>query len=86
MVYLLDEIPLDIGFSFTGLLRIHCVYWNFDTIKIVFSWYKFTFPMFKNGAYFSVTSIALNYVNVSGGNVIKPFTPEIGTSQKFVSL
>ena len=41
---------------------------------------------FKNHAYFSVTSIALNDVNVRGGNVIKPFAREIGTSQKFVSL
>ena len=35
MVYHSDEIPLDIGFSLTGLLPMHCVYWNFDTIKIV---------------------------------------------------
>ena len=86
MVYHSDEIPLDIGFSFTGLLPMHCVYLNFDTIKTVLSWYKFTFPIFKNGAYLSVTSVALNDVNVSGGNAIKPFAQEIGTSQKFVSL
>ena len=86
MVYHSDEIPLDIGFSFTGLLPMHCVYWNLDTINIVLSWYKSTFPIFKNGAYFSVTSIALNHVNVSGGNGIKPFAWEVGTSQKFVSL
>ena len=36
------------------------VYWNFDAIKIVLSWYKATFLIFKNGVYFSVTSIALN--------------------------
>ena len=29
-------------------------------------------PIFKNHAYFSVTSIALNDVNLRGGNVIKP--------------
>ena len=37
-----DEIPLDIGFSLAGLLPMHCVYWNFDTIKIIISWYKAT--------------------------------------------
>ena len=42
--------------------------------------------VFKNRAYFSVTSIALNDVNVRGGNVIKPFAREIGSGQKFVSL
>ena len=57
----------------------HCVYWNFDIIKIVLFWYKATF--FKNHAYFSVTSIALNDVNVRGGNVIKPFAGEIVTGQ-----
>ena len=89
MVYHSDEIPLDIGFSLTGLLPMHCVYWNFDTIKIVLSWYKAYFLIFKNRAYFSVTSImsiAYNDVNVRGGNLIKPFAREIGTSQKFVSL
>ena len=86
MVYNPDELPLDIGFSLTGLLPMHCVYWNFDRIKIVFSWYKTTFPIFKNRAYFSVTSIALNDVNVRGGNIIKLFAREIGTGQKFVSL
>ena len=86
MVYHSDEIPLDIGYSLTGLLPMHCVSWNFDTIKIVLSWSKATFLIFKNNAYFSVTSIALNDVNVRGGNVIKPFAREIGTSQKFVSL
>ena len=72
MVYHSDEIPLFIGFSLTGLLPMHCVYWNFDTIKIVFSWYKATYPISKNSAYYSVTSIALNDVNVRGCNVIKP--------------
>ena len=42
-------------------------------IKIDLFWYKVTFPIFKNRAYFSATSIALNDVNVRGGNVIKPF-------------
>ena len=41
---------------------------------------------FKNRAYFSVTSLALNDVNVRESNAIKPFAREIGTSQKFVSL
>ena len=59
----------------------HCVYWNFDIIKIFLSWYKATFLIFKNRAYFGVTSIALNEVSVKGGNVIKPFAREIGTSQ-----
>ena len=86
MVYHSDEIPLDIGFSLTGLLPMHCVYWNFDTLKIVLSWYKATFPIFKNPVYLSVTSIVLNDVNVRGGNVIKPFAREIGTGQKFVLL
>ena len=86
MDYHSDEIPLDFGFSFTGLLPMHCAYWNFDTIKIVLSWYKATFPIFKNGVYFSVTSTALNDVNVRRGNAIKPFAQEIGTGQKFISL
>ena len=59
----------------------HSVYWNFDTIKIVPSLYKTTFPIFKNRADFSITSIALNDVNVRGGNVIKPFARDIGTGQ-----
>ena len=62
------------------------VYWNFDTIKIVLFWYKAIFLIFKNRAYFRATSIALNDVNVSEGNIIKPFAQEIGTGQKFVSL
>ena len=66
MVYNSDEIPLDIGFRLTGLLPMLCVYWNFDTIKIVLSWYKATFPIFNNRTYFRVTSIALNDVNVRG--------------------
>ena len=86
MVYHSDEIPQDIGFSLAGLLPMLCVYCNFDTIKIVFPWYKAIFPIFKNRAYFSVTSIAVNDSNVRGGNVIKPFAREIGTGQKFVSL
>ena len=36
MVYNSDEIPLDIGFSLTGLLPIHCVFRSFDTIKLSF--------------------------------------------------
>ena len=48
----------------------HYVYWNLDTIKIVLSWYKATFLIFKNRAYFSVRAIALNDVNVRGGNVV----------------
>ena len=86
MVYQSDEIPLDIGFSLAGLLPMHCVYWNFDTIKIILSMYKATFLIFKKRAYLSVTSIALNDVNVRGGNVLKPFARDIGTGQKFVSL
>ena len=39
MIYHSDEIPLDIGFSLTGLLPMHCVYWNFD-FKSVLPWYK----------------------------------------------
>ena len=86
MVYHSDEITLDIGFSLNGLLPMHCMYWNCDTIKIVLSWYKAITPIFKNRAYLSVTSIDLNDVNVRGGNAIKPFAREIGTGQKFVSL
>ena len=84
MVYQSDEIPLDIGFSLAGPM--HCAYWNFDTIKIILSWYKATFPIFKNRANFSVTSIALNDVNVRGGYALKLFARDIGTGQKFVSL
>ena len=86
MVYHSDEIPLDIGFSLTGLLPMHCVYGNCDAIKIVLFWYKAIFLIFKHRAYFFVTYIALNDVNVRGGNVVKPFAQEIGTGQKFVSL
>ena len=71
MVYHSDETLLDISSSLAGLLPMHCVYWNFDTIKIVLSCYKATFPIFKNRAYFNVTSIALNDVHVRGGSVIK---------------
>ena len=81
-----DEIPLDIGFSLIGLLAMHCVYWNCDTIKIVLFWYKAIFPIFKNRVYFSVTSVALNDVHVRAGNVIKLFAQEIGAGQRFVSL
>ena len=86
MVYHSDEIPLDIGFWLIGLLPMHCVYWNFDTIKIVLFWSKAIILIFKNRVYSSVTSVALNDVNVRGGNVIKPFAREIGGGQKFVSL
>ena len=67
MVYHSDEISIYIGYSLTGLLAMHCMYWNFDAIKIVLSWYKAKFLIFKNRAYFSVTSIALNDVNVRSG-------------------
>ena len=67
MVYRSDKILLDIGFSLAGLLPKHCMYWNFETIKIVLSWHKATFLIFKNRVYFSVTSIALNDVNVKRG-------------------
>ena len=80
-----DEILRNIGFRLAGLLPMHCVYWNFDTIKIILWWYEATFPIFKKRAYFSVTSIALNDVNVRGGNERKPFVRDIGTGQKFVS-
>ena len=86
MVYHSDEIPIDIGYRITGLLPKHCMYLNCDTIKIVLYWYKATILIFKNPAYFSITSIALNDVNVRGGNAIKPFAQEIGTGQKFVLL
>ena len=69
MVYHSDEKPLDIGDSLTGLLPMHCMYCNLDTIKIDLSWYKVTFSIFKNRAYFKL--IAVNDVNVRGGNVIK---------------
>ena len=72
MAYYSDEIPIDIVFSLTGLLPMHCAYSNFDTIKIVLSRSKAKIPTFNNLAYFSVTFLALNGVNVRGGNVIKP--------------
>ena len=77
----LRSLPLDIGLSLIDLLPLHCVYWNFDTIKIVLSLFKATIPIFKNTAYFSVTSIALSDVNVKGGNVIKPLAREIDSDQ-----
>ena len=85
MVYHSDEIPLDIGFSLTGLLPMHCIETSIQS-KLSFSSYKATFPISKNRAYFRVMYIALNDVNVRGGNEIKPFAREIGTSQNFVSL
>ena len=69
MVYHSDEIHLDIGFSLTGLLLMHCVYCNFDTIQIVLSWYKATFSIFKNRAYFSASPIAVNDDYVRGSYV-----------------
>ena len=82
MVYHSD----DIGFSFTGhCLCTVCIETSIQS-KLSFPGNKSTFPIFKNDAYFSVTSIALNDVNVRGGNAIKPFAREIGTGQKFVSL
>ena len=86
MVYHSDEMPLDFSFSLTGLLHMHCVYWNFDTIKIVLSCYKAIFLIFKNRACFSVTSTALIDVSVRGGNIIKPFAREICTGKKLASL
>ena len=47
---------------------------------------KWSFPIFKKRAYFSVTSIALNEINVREGNVIIPFALEIGSGQKFVCM
>ena len=51
--------------------------WSFPSTKPHFRW---------NRAYFNVTSIALNDINVRGGNVIIPFALEIGSGQKFVCL
>ena len=67
-----SEIPLDGGFSWTGLPPLNCAYSNFDPMKIVLSWPKAEMPIFRNYAYFSVTSLVLKDVNVRGGNVIKP--------------
>ena len=53
--------------------------------KLSFPGKKATFSIFKNSAYFSVTSIAFNDVDVRGGNVIKPFVRDIGSNQKYVS-
>ena len=47
--------------------------------KLSFPSTKPHFPILKNRAHFSVTSIALNDVNVRGGNVIKLFAREIGS-------
>ena len=55
-------------------------------MKIVLSWYKATFPIFKSRAYFSVTSIALNDVNVRGGSVIKPFAREISSGKSLLVI
>ena len=51
--------------------------------KLSYPGTKLHFPIFKNRAYFSVTSIALNNGNIRGGNVIKTFAQEICTGQKF---
>ena len=40
--------------------------------KLCFPDFFAKMPIFKNRAYFSVTPIALNDVNIRGGNVIKP--------------
>ena len=54
--------------------------------KLSFPGIKPHFRFSRIHAYFSVTSIVLNDVNVRGGNVIKPLAREIGTGQKFLSL
>ena len=54
--------------------------------KLSFPGKKPKMPILMKRAHFSETSIALYGVNVIGGYVIKPFTREIGTGQKFVSL
>ena len=82
MIYHSDEVPIDVGFSLTGLLPIHC----FDTINLVLSRSKAIFLIFKSRAYFSVTSNCFKRRQRKRGNVIKPFAREIGTGQKFVSL
>ena len=51
--------------------------------KLSFPGTKPHFSIFMNRAYFSLTSIALNDVNVRGGNVIKPFAREMGSVQNF---
>ena len=66
MAYHFEEITLDIGFSLTGLLPMHVLYSNFDTIKIVLSCHKAKLPIFNNRAHFNVTPLALNVVNVIG--------------------
>ena len=84
MIYHSDEIPLDIGFSLTGLLPMHCVSCRYyQTCPFLVQSHK---SIFKNRRCFSVTSIVLNDVNVRGGNVIRLFAREIGASRKFVSL
>ena len=73
MVYHSDEIPLDIAFQFnrsaTYTLYVLKLRYNQNCPFLV----KSHNSNFKNRAYFSVTSIALNDVNVRGGNAIKPF-------------
>ena len=54
--------------------------------KLSFPGTKPHFQFSRTMRFFSVTSIALNDVNVKGGNVLKPFARDIGTDQKFVSL
>ena len=89
MVYHSDEIPLDIGFSLTwSAAYTLCVLKLRYKAKLSFPCTKPQFRFSRTMPYFSVTSIALNDVNVHlrGISLIKPFAREIGTSQKFVSL
>ena len=63
MAYHSDEIPINIVLSLIGLLPMHRVYSNSDTIKMVLSWPKAKMPIFNTRAHFCVTSLALNDVN-----------------------
>ena len=70
MAYRSDEIPLDIGFSLTGLLPMQGLYSNFDTVKISFLKPNCRFSTTMH--IFYVKPHGLNDVSIGGSNVIKP--------------
>ena len=82
MVYHLDEILLDMGFSFNwSAAYALCVLKLRYNQNCSFLVQNHISDFQKNCAHFSITSIVLNDVNIKGGNVIKPFAREIGSVQ-----
>ena len=65
MVYHSDEILLDwLQFNWSAAYALCVLKLRYN--QIVLSLFKATFPIFKNRVHFSVTSIALNDINIKG--------------------